>query len=399
MKKTQDFGLLAMIILIYTTVCMETDIYVPAFPDMRSFFGVNEDQIQQVLSWNFMGICLGSFIFAPLSDSFGRKVTLQAGLILFLITSWGCVLFQDFDIFLINRFFQGVGAAAPMAISFALLLDKFDPQRSAQLCGVLNTFITAAMAGAPILGSVLNINFGWQANFLVIALLATVSFMGSFYGIPETLAPKDRQPFSVKGILKDYGTVATRFPYMAGTFICYLLFGGLVVFIANLSLIFIEYLGVPKTSYGFYQASITISFALASCISVKIIGRYGMDATKKLGLVTANMGAALLLFIAYVYPDPMLICGAMIIFTIGATFACPIYGIEAMNAVPNMRGIAAGMSNALRHIIIAGIVAMSSLTFDGTVRPVALIIVLSTGVVFALARGLEKRKLLVESAG
>lgn len=73
MKKPQDFALLAMIILVYSTVCMETDIYVPAFPDMRAFFGVSDEQIQHVLSWNFAGICLGSLFFGPLSDSFGRK--------------------------------------------------------------------------------------------------------------------------------------------------------------------------------------------------------------------------------------------------------------------------------------------------------------------------------------
>lgn len=63
MNKASDFALLGMIVLVYSTVCMETDIYVPAFPDMRAFFGVSDEQIQQVLSLNFVGICLGSLFF------------------------------------------------------------------------------------------------------------------------------------------------------------------------------------------------------------------------------------------------------------------------------------------------------------------------------------------------
>jgi hypothetical protein len=35
MKKQSDFILLAMLTLMYGTICMETDIYVPAFPIQR----------------------------------------------------------------------------------------------------------------------------------------------------------------------------------------------------------------------------------------------------------------------------------------------------------------------------------------------------------------------------
>ena len=73
MFKRQSMALLVMVALVYTTVCMETDIYVPAFPDMKVFFGTTADAIQRVLSFNFIGICLGSLLFGPLSDAFGRK--------------------------------------------------------------------------------------------------------------------------------------------------------------------------------------------------------------------------------------------------------------------------------------------------------------------------------------
>ena len=127
---------------------------------------------------------------------------MQAGLGIFALTSWGCVLFNNFDTFLVTRFIQGIGAAAPMAISFAIILDKFDSSKVAQLCGVLNIFITGVMAGAPILGSILNLYLGWKANFWLIALLSSVSFISSFYLLPESLSVKDRLPFSLKKICR-----------------------------------------------------------------------------------------------------------------------------------------------------------------------------------------------------
>ena len=92
-RKNPDLPLIVMIILAYATVCMETDIYVPSFPDMRLFFAVSDAQIQYVLSGNFIGICLGSLFFGPLSDSIGRKKAMLGGLALFALSSWGCLIF------------------------------------------------------------------------------------------------------------------------------------------------------------------------------------------------------------------------------------------------------------------------------------------------------------------
>ncbi|MCL9684887.1 MFS transporter [Legionella maioricensis] len=391
MKKYQDFPLLVMVALMFTTICMETDIYVPAFPDMKLFFATTAEAIQKILSVNFVGICLGSLLLGPLSDSFGRKRVLQAGLVLFTLASWGCLLIKNFELFLLCRFIQGIGAAAPMVISFAIILEKYEPKKVAQLCGGLNLFITGVMAVAPILGSYLNIYFGWQANFLLIAVLATCSFLGSLLFIPETLLPQNRTPFSLPMMVKNYGIVSSSFPFMAASFICYLLFSGLVVFVANLSLIFVDYLGMPKASYGFYQASAPAAFALFSLLSIWIIEYFGTEKTKYAGLITALLGALFILFTASIQPNPLLICIAMVLFTAGVTLAAPIYGMEAANVYPEMRGIATGMSNALRHVIVAGIVALGSYAFDGSIKPVAILIFASTAITVSLALALIRR--------
>lgn len=181
MKKTSDLGLMAMVTLMIGTVCMETDIYVPAFPLMKHFFGVSDHHIQNVISVNFVGICLGSLIFGPICDIFGRYNPLKAGLALFCAASWGCVLTSDFNLFLAWRFFQGIGAAAPMVMCVAMMFDTYDSKRVAQLCGLLNLFVAGTMACSPILGSILILYFTWHINFMVIAVLATLSFFGALF--------------------------------------------------------------------------------------------------------------------------------------------------------------------------------------------------------------------------
>lgn len=181
---------------------------------------------------------------------------------------------------------------------------------------------------------------------------------------------------------------------MAGTALCFLLFSCLIVFIANLSLIFIEYLGVSKTYYGFYQTTTMVSFALFSFISIKMISYFGVNTTKKIGLLAAGTGSILLLIAAFTSPEPVFICAAMVVFSAGTTFAGPIYSIEAANTLPQLRGVASGMNNAMRHIIIASIVMIGGSFFDGSIRPVALLIAASTLTVFFLAAALHTDKFL-----
>lgn len=392
MSDKKNLMLLVMVAVMYTTVCMETDIYVPAFPDMKLFFHSTADAIQNVLSINFVGIFIGSLLFGPLSDVFGRKSMLQLGLVLFTVTSWGCLWATHFDIFLLCRLGQGIGAAAPMVITFAMLLESYPPKKIAQLCAGINLFIAGVMAAAPILGSFLNIYFGWQSTFLLIAILTTVSLIGSIFFIHETLPSDKRCALSVPTILKNYGTVLSSFPYMSAAFVCYILFGTLILFTANLSLIFIDYLGVSKTSYGFYQAMAPGSFALFSFLGIGIIEKYGMNKTKLMGLITSSLGAILLLIASNTTSNPLLICAAMVILSAGITLAAPIYGIQSANVYPEMRGIATGMSNALRYVITAVMVGFGMNAFNGSVGPVALLISGSIIVVCILAGCLERKK-------
>lgn len=395
MKKITNFMLLSAIAVMYATVCMETDIYVPAFPDMKHFFSTSAEGIQQILSINFVGLCLGSLLLGPLSDSFGRIKILRGGLILFAFSSWCCCTVVHLNALLFWRLLQGMGAAAPMVITFAILLERFDSKKVAQLCGALNIFITGVTAAAPILGSFLNLHFGWQANFLVIAALATISLLASLFFVPETLPVKDRNKFSLWVVIKNYKTVLTSFQFMAGSFICYLMFACLILFIANLSIIFIEYLGVPKEVYPFYQASPLTAYALFSLCSIWLIGRFGIQKTKHSGVLILFIGMLLLIMATTMQQTPWLICAAMIVYTTGITFAAPLYGMEAANVFPQMRGIATGMSNALRHIIVASVIGIGSLSFDGSIKPVAYLIGFTTGIIVILAMMMLKQKLIL----
>lgn len=388
MIKRQELTLGIMVVLMYSTVCMETDIYVPAFPIMKDFFLVSDAEIQNVIIYNFIGICLGSLFFGPFSDSFGRQITLRIGLFIFAISSWGCVIFNNYDLFLLSRFIQGIGAAAPMVAAFAILLDKYDTKRVSQLCGILNTFIAGIMAFSPMLGSILVLYFDWRLNFTVIAVLASICFIGSMIFIEESLAREDMKRFSAKSIFKDLASMLSNLHYMAGNLVGYILFGIILIFIANLSIIFIDYMGVSQEIYGWYQSMIMGSFSLTSVFSPFMIGKLGTRSTKFIGLFISLLGVSLL--VIFNDTSPFFLCLMMALYTVGGTLAMVIYCVEAIAVFPDLKGVASGLSNALRHLSIGILISLSAIFFTGTIKPIAYIAFGLFGVAAFLAYLIEK---------
>ena len=76
---------------------METDIYLPTFPNILKDLNTNAVMVQRIISYNFIGICLGSLIYGPLSDHFGRRPIMMFGFLIFLGASIGCVFAQTID--------------------------------------------------------------------------------------------------------------------------------------------------------------------------------------------------------------------------------------------------------------------------------------------------------------
>src|SRR3990167_2056504 len=100
---------LFFIIVIFVAACIETDIYLPAFPDMMTFFSATEGSIQSLLSWNFVGICISGPFYGPLSDAFGRKTPLLIALGMFFAGSLITLFAYNLDQMLWGRILQGLG--------------------------------------------------------------------------------------------------------------------------------------------------------------------------------------------------------------------------------------------------------------------------------------------------
>jgi MFS transporter, DHA1 family, multidrug resistance protein len=383
---------LAVLALVKIAVCIETDVYVPSFPQMVSDLKTSESNIQWVLGINFLGLCFSSLWVGLLADRFGRRKTLLVGLFLFVVSSLGCVWSNTLSELLFWRFLQGLGAGTPMTAGFAILMDRFDAKTAASLIGFMNTVITLSMAGAPILGTWITLHFHWKANFILIAVLGILAWISFYLCIPETLSKDKRITLHIKPILRDYMRALSHRQFLAYTMICVLIFGGIIVFVTNQSLIFINYLNIGQDIYGYYQSSTMASFAIGSLLSGLMIRRIGTEGTRRACILLAMLGGAGLFATALSFPKSAeLICFGMVLIALGGGLGIGSIAAAAMEVFPHMKGTASGIMGFLRLILTSGMVSLSAHFFDGSIFPVAAIIggaqALACVIYFAGARG------------
>ena len=152
MTRRQELKYLLLITIIFIAACIETDIYLPAFPDMMKAFSVSEGTIQGLLTWNFIGICLSGPFYGPISDSFGRKKPLLFALLLFFLGSVLTFFGTDFSQMLIGRVLQGLGSGGCFTLGTAIIFDAFQQEKAVQALNTLNMAIPIIMSAAPMVG-------------------------------------------------------------------------------------------------------------------------------------------------------------------------------------------------------------------------------------------------------
>jgi MFS family permease len=155
----------------------------PAFPKMSEELGVKGSEIGLIISvFTLPGIIL-TFIFGILSDRFGRKIILSSSLVLYGVTGFFCSLTNNFNILLILRFLEGIGASSLGAMNVILIADFFSDAEQHKILGYNNSVLNLGTAAFPVLGGFLA-GYSWKYIFYL-PLAAVPVGIWIWFALPE----------------------------------------------------------------------------------------------------------------------------------------------------------------------------------------------------------------------
>ncbi|MEU4403496.1 MFS transporter [Streptosporangium sp. NPDC023963] len=156
------------------------------------------------------------FTFGVIGDRTGRKRMLMVGMVLFGLASLASAYAQDPMQLIVARAFMGIGGAAIMPATLAIISNVFPPQERGKAIGVWAGGVGLAVAIGPITGGLLIEHFWWGSVFLVNLPIVLVSMVLISLVVPESRDPKPSRLDPVGVVLSIIGLVAITYGIIRG---------------------------------------------------------------------------------------------------------------------------------------------------------------------------------------
>ena len=259
-RRLGPFGLVVLLVVGALVTPLSLDMYTPAVPHMTEFFGTSEAMVNLTLVGYFLFFAMGLLIFGPVSDRYGRKPVLVAGILAYALASAACALSTSIGMLIAMRVLQALGAGAVSAVSTAVVKDAVVPERHEALLSLVQVMFVVGPVLAPVVGALVLQVADWRMTFWVLAGIGAVcSALALLFD--ETLPADERYEGSVTGSLKQLGVVARNKGFSAFLGIVGLYNLPFMAYIAVGSYVYITFFGLSELEYSLY-------FAVAALLTV-----------------------------------------------------------------------------------------------------------------------------------
>ncbi|MGO2006563.1 multidrug effflux MFS transporter [Vreelandella alkaliphila] len=354
---------------------LATDMYLPAMPAMAEALNTGPDRIQLTLSLYMAGFALAQLVCGPISDRFGRRPVMIAGLSLFLAASLLCAWAPSVEWLLVGRFLQAFGGAAGPVLARASVRDIHGPIEAGRILSYMASTMALAPALAPVVGAGLLLFFGWESVFVVLALYAAVMLAVLIFMLPEPLAKERQQSIHPKTVLANFRLLLTQRAFIGYTLVNAAAFSGLFAYLSGSSFVLIEYLGVAPTLYGVLFTLIVAGFFFGTLVSGRYSHRLGRDRLVTLGSVICATGGVVMAGLATVgVHHPWAVVGPHMVFMLGVGILMPQTMAGALAPNPQCAGAASSLFGFLQMTIAAVVGGLVGQFHDGSSRTMALTI-------------------------
>ncbi len=283
-------------------------------------------------------------IMGPLSDWFGRRPVLLAGLAIFSLASLVCAFATNIGVFLAFRLLQGA-VISGAALSRAVIRDIAPEREAASMIGYVNMVMAIAPMLGPMLGGTLEQLFGWRASFVTFATLGIAVFGLCWVDLGET----NKSPSQT--LIKQFQTYPEllRSRRFWGYALCMTFStGAFYSFLAGAPLVANELFAMSPAMSGFYVGTITAGFIFGSFLSGRYAQHHSPCTMMIAGRIVACTGLVLgigMLLAGSVHAVSLF--GATVFVGIGNGLTMPSSAAGALSVRPDLAGSASGLSGGL----------------------------------------------------
>ena len=344
-------------------------ILLPALPVIKQKFFVTNDVAQLTLSLSMLAIAIGTLVYGPLSDKFGRKRVMLVGIVITIFGSIVCFVADSIMLLISGRFIQAFGGAVGLVLARAIVRDVYGPEEAARVIATLVMVMVVLPMMSPALGGELMQRFGFESVFVVIAFASAIALVFLFLWLPETLAKP--VPFEgVKSMLMTFSKLFASRVFCGYAFCVTFVSVVFFSFISAAPEIMISVLKRPPTEYGYYFIMIPAGFMTGNYVARHYGRTISIDNMIAIGASIGVFGIVLALLLQTLgmsSPVALFLPIALAVFGNGITL--PNAQAAAINEFPEYAGTASGLTGFLQMAVSSVAAQAVALIFNGTVYP------------------------------
>ena len=332
------FGLLAM------TICL------PSMQEWGAIFDAGQAAVQ--LTFSGFVVTYGSLqlIYGQLSDRTGRKKVMMLGLSVAVTGSLLAALAPDLSSLIWARVLQGAGAAASMVVGRAMVQDLFDGAERTRVMAFVSMAMGLCPPLATILGGQLHVQLGWQANFVVIAVLGGLLIVAAWRGLPDHQKPVEVQPHWLRTMGTAYMTLLREPTFLLYVAILAMATATFYAFLGAVPTVMGSY-GVGPDGVGFYIMAIPFSYIVGSYLTARLIRSVGNRRMMQFGQGLTLASIVLMLVLALIGLDsPLSFILPLLFLGIGHGLMVPPSLSGTVGLMPALAGSAAAVAGLAQQL-------------------------------------------------
>jgi MFS transporter, DHA1 family, multidrug resistance protein len=313
---------------------------VPALPMLASTFGRDISIAQMTVSLYMVGIACSQIIMGPLSDRFGRRPVLLAGLSLMVVASAACIFAETLPQLIAARFLQALGGATGMVVSRAIIRDLYSRERISAMISLVIAVMMIAQMLSPLTGGLLETAFGWRSIFYVITAASLVIAVAIAVSLPETR----RGRTEAGGFRGDVGSLLKSRAFI-GYLLCQVLASQIIfAFAGGGPYIVVLQMGRSSAEYGAWFATTGFAYLIGNLFCVRFAPRHSLEKLIWFGLALQFLGAALNLVwgVTGLNQAPSWLFGTQMLVMFANAFVMSNSAAGAISVRPDAAGTASG---------------------------------------------------------
>lgn len=275
-----------------------TDLYLPTLPALSQDFAVAPALTQYTLTVLLLAFGVSQLFWGPLSDRFGRRPVLLAGLSIYSVAALASALAPSMVWLIAARAVQGAAMGATVMAARAIVRDLYQPQEAARAMSKgLSGLGVIACLSAP-LGGWLSELWGWRWALSTLALFGALTLALVLTQFRETNARPNPQALAPRTLVTTWWFIVRQRAFIAYCALALSSYCGLFVFLASSSFVCLVALGLSKTAYGVVMFFSSLVYIVGTFMCRRMLLRWGVRRTVALASLLTIGSSALLLVLA-----------------------------------------------------------------------------------------------------